>query len=227
MMLHFHGTPVTPRAKLLPMAGKHFCVSYADKRDGDWCLLNAQSCMWDNGAFTAFTQGKAPDWNGYYEWLEPRLSHPHWAVVPDVIDGSPDDNLKLIKQWPHRNDCSAVVWHMGESIEHLLRLLDLGFGKLCFGSSGRYWQVGSAAWERRADEAFNAIVKRGMTPWIHMLRGLALSGDKWPFASADSANVARHHNELNICPERMARRIDAGQCPAFWAVRAEQKEMML
>ena len=55
-MIHYHGTPMTPRSKLLPMAGKHFCVSFADKRDGDWCLLNAQSVMWDNGAFTMFTK---------------------------------------------------------------------------------------------------------------------------------------------------------------------------
>lgn len=226
-MLHYHGTPITPRSKLLAMAGKHFCVSFADKRDGDWCLLHGQSVMWDNGAFSAFTKGKATDWADYYKWLEPRLSHPHWAVVPDVIDGSPKDNLKLINKWPHRKDCSAIVWHMAEPIEHLLHLIDLEFGKICFGSSGAYWQVGSEKWERRCDEAFNAICKRGSLPWIHMLRGLALSGDKWPFASADSANVARHHNELNICPERMARRIDAIQCPAHWQLRLEQKEMMI
>jgi len=226
-MLHYHGTPITPRRKLLALAGKNFCVSFADKRDGDWCLRNAQSVMWDNGAFTAFTKGKATNFHGYYAWLEQRLGNPHWAVVPDVIDGEPEDNLNLIKQWPHRKDCSAIVWHMAEPIEHLLRLLDLGFGKLCFGSSGKYWQVGSDSWARRADQAFNAMAKRGSLPWIHMLRGLALSGDKWPFASADSANVARHHNELNICPERMARRIDAIQCPVSWHFSPEQKEFLI
>lgn len=226
-MLHYHGTPITPRRKLLALAGKNFCVSFADKRDGDWCLRNAQSVMWDNGAFTAFTKGKATNFHGYYAWLEQRLGNPHWAVVPDVIDGEPEDNLNLIKQWPHRKDCSAIVWHMAEPIEHLLRLLDLGFGKLCFGSSGKYWQVGSDNWARRADQAFNAMAKRGSLPWIHMLRGLSLSGDKWPFASADSANVARHHNELNICPERMARRIDAIQCPVSWHFSPEQKEFLI
>jgi hypothetical protein len=37
---------------------------------------------------------------------------------------------------------------MGEPIEHLLSLVDLGFSKLCFGSSGSYWQVGSETWAR-------------------------------------------------------------------------------
>lgn len=209
------------------MAGKHFCVSFARKDDGEWCLQNGQSVMWDNGAFSAFTKGKTTDWNKYYEWLESRLSPPHWAVIPDVIDGDVSDNLELIKQWPHRKDCSAVVWHMSEPVDHLLHLIDLGFGKVCFGSSGAYWQVGSPAWERRADVAFNEICKRGLIPWVHMLRGLSMAGDKWPFASADSANVARHHNELNTRPERMARRIDAIQCPAFWEVRPTQEEMFV
>lgn len=226
-MIHYHGTPLTPRRKLLSMAGKHFCVSFARKDDGEWCLQNGQSVMWDNGAFSAFTKGKTTDWNKYYEWLESRLSPPHWAVIPDVIDGDVSDNLELIKQWPHRKDCSAVVWHMSEPVDHLLHLIDLGFGKVCFGSSGAYWQVGSPAWERRADVAFNEICKRGLIPWVHMLRGLSMAGDKWPFASADSANVARHHNELNTCPERMARRIDAIQCPAFWEVRPTQEEMFV
>ena len=224
-MIHYHGTPLTPRSELLKMAGKHFCVSYADPRDADWCLAHGQSVMWDNGAFSLHTKGKAVDWNAYYAWLEPRLGHPHWAVVPDVIDGEVTDNLALIEAWPHRPDLSAVVWHLAEPIDHLLTLAEMGFGKICFGSSGRYWQVGSAEWERRADEAFDAMETRGLRPWVHMLRGLALCGDRWPFASADSVNVARNHKDAATCPERMARRIDAVQCPIRWHIRAKQQEM--
>lgn len=49
-MMHYHGTPLTPRAELQKMAGKHFCVSFANPGDADWCLANGQSVMWDNGA---------------------------------------------------------------------------------------------------------------------------------------------------------------------------------
>ena len=42
-MIHYHGTPITPNSELLKMAGKHFCVSYADIRDAKWCFTNAQS----------------------------------------------------------------------------------------------------------------------------------------------------------------------------------------
>lgn len=224
-MIHYHGTPLTPRSELLKMAGKCFCVSFAEPRDADWCLTHGQSVMWDNGAFSQHTRGAQPDWGKFYAWVEPRLGHPHWAVVPDVIGGSVDDNLALIAQWPHRRDLAAVVWHMHEPVEHLLDLCQIGFGRVCFGSSGAYWQVGSESWERRADEAFNALAQRGPLPWIHMLRGLALSGDRWPFASADSVNVARNFKDASTCPERMARRIDAVQCPISWVARPEQIDM--
>lgn len=225
MTIHYHGTPLTPRAELMKMAGKNFCVSFARPDDADWCLTHGQSVMWDNGAFSNHTLGASQDWSAFYAWLEPRLGHPHWAVVPDVIGGEVEDNLRLISQWPHRLDLSAIVWHLHEPIEHLLDLAQMGFSKVCFGSSGEYWQVGSAKWERRTDEAFNALSQRGPLPWIHMLRGLAMCGDRWPFASADSVNVARNFKDSSTCPERMARRIDAVQCPIRWVGRPEQIDL--
>lgn len=223
-MIHFHGTPLTPRSELLKLAGKHFCVSFADPRDGDWCLANAQSVLWDNGAFSLFTKDKAVDWMAFYSWLEPRLGHPHFAIVPDVIDGGEDANDALLSEWPYRRDLSAPVWHMGEAIDRLLKLAD-EWPRVAFGSSGAYWQVGSPAWERRADEAFNALASRhSPLPWVHMLRGLALCGDRWPFASADSVNVSRNYKDTHTCPERMARLIDGRQCPVSWSPRPTQRE---
>lgn len=226
MTIHYHGTPLTPRAELLKMAGKNFCVSFANPSDADWCLSHGQSVMWDSGAFSAFTQGRAVDWGRYYAWLEPRLGHPHWAVVPDVIDGDVDQQKGLVSQWPFAKLVGAPVWHMALPFDYLLELLD-EWPRVCFGSSGRYWQVGSDDWCRRADEAFNRIAQRGSMPWVHMLRGLALAGDRWPFASLDSVNVARNFKDGSLCPERMARRIDAVQCPIKWAARPEQRGMML
>lgn len=226
-MIHYHGTPITPRTELMKMAGKNFCVSFADARDADWCLTHGQSNMWDNGGFGAYTRGKPIlDWTPFYDWIEPRLGHPHWAVVPDVIDGDEDQQRALVAQWPFPRWNAAPVWHMALSIDYLLELVD-EWPRVCFGSSGLYWEVGSPAWERRADEAFNALAKRGPLPWVHMLRGLSLSGDRWPFASADSVNVARNFKNkgAETCPERMARRIDAIQCPIKWAVRPEQRNM--
>lgn len=218
MTIHYHGTPLTPRSELLKMAGKHFCVSFANPGDAEWCLQHGQSVMWDNGAFTFFRGGKPTDWSKYYAWLEPKLGHPHWAVVPDVIDGTVEQQKALVAQWPYPKALSAPVWHTGLPFDYLLELAD-NWPRICFGSSGAYWQVGSPEWERRTDEAFNQMERRGLRPWVHMLRGLAMCGDRWPFASADSVNVARNFKDTPICPERMARRIDAVQCPVKWTLK--------
>jgi hypothetical protein len=207
------------------MAGKNFCVSYAHPADADICLRIGQSVMWDNGAFSLYTKGKIVDWSAFYRWLEPRLGHPHWAVVPDVIDGDVDANAELVRQWPFSKQFGAPVWHMGEPLRVLIEFSQ-NFPRVCFGSSGAYWQVGSDVWCRRADEAFNDLARRGDLPWVHMMRGMAVAGKRWPFASVDSVNVARNYKDSNSCPEAMARVIDAVQCPARWNPVHEQMELI-
>tara|TARA_X000001388_G_scaffold63482_2_gene49448 strand:- start:1054 stop:1737 length:684 start_codon:yes stop_codon:yes gene_type:complete len=223
-MIHYHGTPITPMSELSKMAGKHFCVSFEDHRDIDWCVKNGQSVMLDNGAFSAFTKGKTIDFKAYEEWIEPYLYPPNWAIIPDVIDGSVEEQRELMKMFSHlSNHLVSPVWHMSLPINWLLELAD-NFPRFCFGSSGKYWQVGSSVWCRRADEAWNELTKRGHKSWVHMMRGLALCGDVYPFASADSTNVARNFKNKGsqICPERMARRIDSVQSPLKWNVTATQ-----
>jgi len=216
-VIHYHGTPLTPRDCLYKMAGKHFCVSFAHPSDAEICLQIGQSVMWDNGAFTAFTKGLHVNSHNFYQWLEPRLAHPHWAVIPDVIDGTVEQQKQKLKEWPYPVDFAAPVWHLGLPTDYLLELAD-NFPKICFGSSGEYWQVGSLKWEKRTDQAFNELAqKRKHLPWIHMLRGLAQAGKRWPFASADSVNVARNFKNGNgRCPEIMARKIDSIQTPVGW-----------
>jgi hypothetical protein len=58
-----------------------------------------------------------------------------------------------------------------------------------------------------------------------MLRGLAQAGKHYPFASADSVNVARNFKDKPQCPELMARKIDSVQCPVRWEKQVEQTEM--
>ena len=223
-MIHYHGTPITPMSELSKMAGKHFCVSFEDHRDIDWCVKNGQSVMLDNGAFSAFTKGKTIDFKAYEEWIEPYLYPPNWAIIPDVIDGSVEEQKELMKMFSHLpNHLVSPVWHMSLPVNWLLELAD-NFPRFCFGSSGKYWQVGSSVWCRRADEAWNELTKRGHKSWVHMMRGLALCGDVYPFASADSTNVARNFKNKGsqMCPERMARRIDSVQSPLKWNVTATQ-----
>lgn len=226
-MIHYHGTPITPRTELVKMAGKHFCISFQDTRDAEWCIKNGQSVMLDNGAFSAYTKGSVIDFKKYEEWIEPYLYPPNWAVIPDVIDGEIEQQKELIKSFSHLpSNLVAPVWHMNLPINWLLEIAD-NYERFCFGSSGQYWQIASESWCRRADEAWNALSKRGHRSWVHMMRGLSLCGDKYPFASADSTNVARNFKNKGseICPERMARRIDAVQNPLKWTESMEQKPL--
>lgn len=222
-MLHYHGTPLSPRSELFKLAGKCFCVPFSDGRDAETCLRIGQSVMFDNGAFSAFTKGKAFDVRGFITWIEPMLGHPHWAVAPDVIDGTVEQQRDMLEQWNLPPELSAPVWHLGLPIAYLLELAD-EWPRLCFGSTAQYWQVGSDLWAKRVDDAFNQLAKRHRyLPHIHMLRGMNMAGDQWPFASVDSVNVARNFKDTNTCPERMARRLDAIQSPIRWESRYQEE----
>lgn len=84
----------------------------------------------------------------------------------------------------------------------------------------------SDAWRARMDEAFNAVARRhARMPWLHMLRGMQLSGMEWPFASADSTDVAQNHNRPHNTARAMADRWDAAQCPPRWLGRYPHPEL--
>lgn len=234
MALHYHGTPITPQDVLLRLAGRHFCVSFAEPRQVRTCHEIGQSVMLDNGAFSLWRAGKATDWPGFYAWADEWLDYPTtWAVIPDVIEGSDEENDRLVSEWPHGEDRGAPVWHMHEPVARLLRLAD-AFPRVCFGSSGEYAVVGSPSWHRRAALAFDALATRHRRlPWVHMLRGMALAGGPYPFASMDSTNVARNHagNHTRGQAARDARAIaeaiDARQCPARWTPATERQASLL
>jgi len=225
-MIHYHGTPITPREQLRRMAGRNFCISYAAPQDLATCLEIGQALMFDNGAFSAFTRGAAFDEEGYYRWLEPILTPPHWAVIPDVIGGDEIQQWNLVRRWPFRRDLAAPVWHLGLSTAYLMRLLD-EWPRVCFGSSEEYWNVGAPAWCGRMDDAFNEIAKRHQVmPWIHGLRMMGQSNGDWPLASADSTNVAQNFKRDTGCAECKARTIDKQQTPPGWNVRETQARLI-
>lgn len=224
-MIHYHGTPITPKIALESMYGQHFCVSYFRPDNLKTCLKIGQSLMLDNGAFSCKTLGVPFDLIGLYEWLDPILGHPHWAVVPDVIDGSVEQQRDMTKTWPFGKAYGVPVWHLGLPIDYLLELCD-DWGKVCLGSAGEYWQVGSQKWAGRMDEAFNAMSKTfGRIPWTHGLRMLGQGEQHWPLASADSTNVALHHSEKQHCAGCMAKAINKQNPPSKWIQKPLQEAM--
>lgn len=227
-MMHYHGTPITPQDRLLELAGRNFCVSYAAPAQVETCHRIGQSVVLDNGAFTFWRKGVATTpawWWGYAKWAEPWLDHrTTWCVIPDVIDGTEDANDRLILKWPRSLFAqSAPVWHMHERIDRLVYLCT-AWDRVCIGSSGQYATVGSPQWHRRMEQVFNRLAPNGPAPWLHMLRGMAMCEGPYPFASVDSTDIAQNHHREQNTPRRMADRWDSIQCPATWTFR-EQLEL--
>jgi hypothetical protein len=228
MTLHYHGGPFTPMPALYALAGRHFCVSHAYPQQVARMHEIGQSVMLDNGAFSKWKSGKATDWTAFYVWADQWMHTPTtWAVVPDEIDAGSQQQDALLREWPHCKRQASPVWHMDEPVARLLRLCEEGWDRVSVGSTAEYAVVMSEPWERRMDEAWNTIAGTfGRAPRLHMLRGMQLSGRRWPFYSLDSTDIAQNHNRAQNTPRKMADRWDALQCRAPYLIQPEQMELV-
>lgn len=224
-MIKYHGTPITPRSALAQLAGHSFCVSFAKDQDIRVCHDIGASVMLDNGAFTLWTRGGTVDWNDYYRWCEPWLDwHTTWAVIPDVIGGTEEENDALIDQWPHGRR-GAPVWHTNESLDRLMGLCGI-WPKVCIGSSAEH-PPNSDAWHRVMTVAMNRLCRQGKVPtWIHGLRMLQFSTSHYPLSSVDSAHIARNHHR-DGGPEKMLRDWAGANCDPYWTQQPEQQDLCL
>lgn len=193
-VIHYHGSPLGgDRAGVVRFfSGRHAFVSFANPVDLPAIADVAQSFAIDNGAFTAWKQGGEIDFNAYCDFVREWHRHPgfDWAVIPDVLDGTAEDNDDLLAMWPH--DLPGVpVWHLHEPIQRLV-LLARAWPRVAIGSSGAYSDPGSSAWWRRMCEALPEICDDGRP--ITKLHGLRMLNpavfSKLPLASADSCNAA-------------------------------------
>ena len=236
-MIHYHGLPITPAtAAVRAITNGHAFVSFKHPDQLTIALEVAQSFALDNGAFSAWRSGKpVTDWSEYYEWVAELHRYPSFdfAVIPDVIDGDEDDNDALLDEWPWAKKfphVGAPVWHLHESLERLDRLVS-NWPRICLGSSGDYAQIGTDAWWIRMREAMDVICDKSGRPCtkIHGLRMLDPKiFSKFPFASADSANIGRnigldsHWKGTYTPPTKEARamiireRIESNQSIVFW-----------
>lgn len=225
-MIHYHCFDINPTDKALKMAGRHLLVSFAYPARVDLAHQIGQSVMLDNGAFTIWRKGIDIRWSEYYAWADRWLDCPTtWAIIPDVIDAGPEAQDALIAQWPWGRNQSAPVWHTDEPINRLQRLCDF-WPRVCIGSSAQH-PVGMPAWRRVMDETFNAIAKRNIRiPYLHGLRMQSVCAD-YPFASVDSADIARNNNRPQNSIEKMVDRWDKRQPKSFrWTHKPEQQELI-
>lgn len=224
---HYHGGPITPNAVARQVWGCAF-VSFAYPQQTALAQECATSYALDNGAFSAWTQGRVIDFAAFASWV--RKCHTErpvdFAIVPDVIDGDDADNDALLCGWPDDLP-GAPVWHLHETVDRLARLcaetVAGRWERVCFGSSGEYATPGNAAWWTRMGDAMDAICDVDGNPpcRLHGLRMLdpAILVRLGGFASADSTNVARNHNRQSKRregPSDFARYIERHVPPERW-----------
>lgn len=249
-MRHYHGTPIggTRDEVARFVKGRHFLVPFGRQEDLPVVADRACGMCFDNGAFTAWKQGTpVTDWRDYYAWCVEWCRHPRFdfAIIPDVIDGSEHDNDMLFAEWFKRCKLDygwvegAPVWHLHESLDRLERLANK-CRIICLGSSGEFATIGTPEWHSRMAEAMSVVCDEQGRPRckLHGLRMLAPEiVERYPFASADSTNVAQNKNTLPrfgmykpptqsqraIC---IAERIEHATSPAVWVPGEKETQLV-
>lgn len=201
-MIHYHGTPVSG-AKIEHVRffkGRHALVNYLYRDELDVVAELCQSFVFDSGAFGAWASGKKVDFDGYIAWCLQWCKHPgfDWALIPDVIDGSEEENDELIDAWPKEIE-GVPVWHMHESIARLVALASR-FRMVAIGSSGEWSTPGTKAWWSRINEVLPWICDADGRPFCK-LHGLRMLNPKvftkLPLSSADSTNAGVNAGSKN------------------------------
>lgn len=157
----------------------------------------AQDVALDNGAFSLWKAGRGRiDIPAYTEFVEHWRRHPAfaWCVIPDIIDGTEEENNELIQKWTCQNFDSVPVWHMHESLEKLGWLVD-EFPRVAIGSSGDFAKIRSKKWWPRIAEAMTVACDADGFPRtkLHGLRQLdPRVFSVVPYSSVDSCSIGRN-----------------------------------
>jgi hypothetical protein len=245
-MIHYHGLPITPTpvANYAVQAG-HAFVSFAHPDQLSTAIDVCQTFAIDNGAFSAWKSGNPiTNWQPFYDWALNLKKVPScdFAVLPDVIDGTEEDNDALLLDNPLPNWFGAPVWHMHESLERLEQLANT-YVRVCIGSSGEFSTIGTFQWWSKIGQAMRVICDDQGRPSckLHGLRMLDPAiFTKLPFASADSTNIARnvgmdgkwkHGNYPPPTKEARAQvmrsRIEAHNAPPVWSFHQVEQGVLI
>jgi hypothetical protein len=172
-------------------------ISFANPEQAELAFACADSVALDNGAWPIFSAGNGSiDVFKYQEWVRKWMHHPafDWCLIPDIIDGSEEDNNALIHRWGLPMHWSVPVWHMHESLGKLDWLCG-SWPRVAIGSSGEYINIGTGSWWNRMAEAMEMACDNDGRPKtkLHGLRQMDPAVfSVVPYSSVDSTNVARN-----------------------------------
>lgn len=196
-MIHYHGGPITPdTCALKAWKGRHAFISFANASQLLLASEICQSFALDNGAFSFWTKKRVVSWSVYYQFVARWANHPRFsfAIIPDVIGGSSEENDALIAEWPHGKVIGVPVWHMNEPDERFIRLCH-EFPRVALGSMGEYDARRPKDCAARLRDLIRHVVDDNGYP-VAKLHGLRMLNKtlftQIPLSSADSTNVARN-----------------------------------
>lgn len=239
-MIQYHGMPLSSdsqKHEIGPefLKGRHALVSFANPQSLPIVAESCLSFVLDNGAFTFWKGGKQPDWDDYYLWVREWERHPgyEWHIIPDIIDGTEDDNWRLMFEYGRKADYGVPVYHMHESMKHLERLVT-NYPRIAIGSSGEWPNPGTKSWWKRMAEIMEVVCDDRGRPRckLHGLRMLnPVIFSQIPLSSADSCNAAINSGSKKRFGPYMpptaamraaviADRLAAFNSPAVWAPKA-------
>ena len=232
-MIKYHGTPIggTKWDALKFLHGRHALISFASQGHVAEVLECCESFCLDNGAFTIWkTTGGKIDVNGYIEWVRHYQKHPSFdfALIPDVIGGSEEENNELLKEWDETL-IGVPVYHLGESPDRFMELANK-YKKVAFGSTDKWPRNGSREWWKHMADFMDIVTDGdGNLPCkVHGLRMLDVKLFQYlPLHSGDSTNAAVNGHlcmKKGIHPaierwqgnERIAQKIEAFQSAQYW-----------
>lgn len=205
-MIHYHGTPIGGARRDVArfLLGRHALVSFYRPDDLPAVMDCCQSFVLDNGAFSHWKAGRGEiDFRAYQEWVESVCHHPayDWCLIPDIIDGSEEQNRQLVLKWMETESRThgVPVWHLHDSLDYLDWLVSQ-FSRVALGSSGQWSIPGTIAWWQRMSDAMQVTCDGSGRPRtkLHGLR--MLNPDvftRLPLASADSTNAAVNCGSLS------------------------------
>lgn len=154
----------------------------------------------DNGAYSTWRSKKNEPgfnwddhWTKFYLWVNQWFYRIEWFIIPDVIEGTEEENDRLVSRVPSSlRDKAVPVWHSTESLERLVKLCK-EYKLVAIGLCGEHYMPNSKIALARLTEVFNKIyIEEGLLDAkIHGLRMLngTIMGN-YPFHSCDSSSVA-------------------------------------
>ena len=201
-MVHYHGGPFSdPITAVVVWRSRHAMISFTRPEQIRMAAEICQSFCLDNGAYSTWRQNAKSnrarcDFDRYYSWVDRWIRHPgcDFAVIPDAIGGTEDENDELLERWPFERWHGCPVWHMHESLTRLRRLTKK-WPRVAIGSSGAFAKPGNGEWWDRIHSAMRVCCDKSGIPRTR-LHGLRMLNPELfcqlPLASADSTNISRN-----------------------------------